>query len=55
MPEVIYNNDTRYPGPKTYGAPSSISGLPTQEELDAFPRMFSWGELKAIVREWELP
>jgi len=51
MQPVIYNDDTRYPGPSLYPPPSYITGIPSQVEFDAFPRMFTWGELKGIVRE----
>jgi hypothetical protein len=34
-----------------YGVPDFISGTPTQAELDAQPRLFSWGELKEIISE----
>ncbi|ORX35857.1 hypothetical protein BD324DRAFT_629285 [Kockovaella imperatae] len=54
MEAVIYNGDTRYPGPKVHPPPAHIKGIPTQAELDAFPRMFTWGELKAIVRSGDL-
>ncbi|WWC59817.1 uncharacterized protein I303_102379 [Kwoniella dejecticola CBS 10117] len=47
--EVIYLNDRRYPGPNADEASKDIEGLPTQEELDAYPRMFTWGELKDII------
>jgi hypothetical protein len=52
IPSVVYQNDHRYPPPNIHQAPESIEGLPTVEELDAFPRMFTWGELKEIVSEW---
>ncbi|ORY30227.1 hypothetical protein BCR39DRAFT_530056 [Naematelia encephala] len=52
--EVIWNSDTRYPGPKVFHPPEEIGGLPTQEELDGFPRMFSWGELKEILQSRDL-
>lgn len=48
---VIYDNDTRYPGPLVHPPPAEITGMPTQSELDAQARMFTWGELKEIVRE----
>lgn len=51
MDQVIYNNDTRYPGPAAHPPPEYIHGIPTRAELDAYPRMFTWGELKEIVRE----
>lgn len=51
MDQVVYNGDTRYPAPPVHPPPSEIGGIPTQAELDAFPRMFTWGELKEIVRE----
>jgi hypothetical protein len=51
MAQVIYNGDTRYPAPPAYAPPAGIGGIPTQAELDAFPKMFTWGELKEIVRE----
>ncbi|ODN85100.1 hypothetical protein L202_00923 [Cryptococcus amylolentus CBS 6039] len=54
MSEVVYNNDTRYPGPLSYTAPPEVTGLPTQAELDAYPRMFTWGELKEIIRSGDL-
>lgn len=47
--DIIYNGDTRYPGPSLYLPPREIEGLPTQEELDGFGRMFSWAEVKEIV------
>jgi hypothetical protein len=31
--------------------PEDVKGLPTQAELDAQARMFTWGELKEIIRE----
>jgi len=52
MSEVIYNNDRRYPGPEAYPLPDMISGAPTQAELDAQPRLFTWGELKEIISEY---
>ena len=54
MQEVVYNKDRRYPGPKAHPPPAHIKGIPTQDELDAFPRMFTWGELKAVVSESDL-
>ncbi|WVW78067.1 hypothetical protein I302_100018 [Kwoniella bestiolae CBS 10118] len=49
MSEVFYLNDRRYPGPRAHDASAEITGLPTQEELDAYPKMFTWGELKDII------
>jgi hypothetical protein len=49
--EVVYCGDTRYPGPAYYPAPPEITGTPSQAELDAHPRLFTWGELKEIIRE----
>ncbi|WVN87413.1 uncharacterized protein L203_102592 [Cryptococcus depauperatus CBS 7841] len=54
MPNVIYNNDLRYPGPPEYPASEGILGLPTQTELDGYPRMFTWGELKEIIQGGQL-
>lgn len=51
MGEVVWNGDERYPGPEVYGLPDFISGTPTHAELDAQPRLFSWGELKEIISE----
>lgn len=51
MDQVVYNGDTRYPGPKPHPPPAFIKGIPSQQELDAYPRMFTWGELKEIIRE----
>lgn len=48
---IIYDDDTRYPGPNVHPPPEYITGIPTQRELDAQARMFTWGELKGIVRE----
>lgn len=48
---VVYDDDHRYPGPPAHPPPSYITGIPTQGELDAQARMFTWGELKEIVRE----
>ena len=52
MLRVIYNHDLRYPGPAIFLPPAFIIGIPSQEELDAYPRMFTWGELKEIVCEF---
>lgn len=54
MQPVIYDADERYPGPSTYPPPEYVAGIPIQAELDAYPRMFTWGELKGIIRELEL-
>ncbi|WWD15625.1 hypothetical protein CI109_100047 [Kwoniella shandongensis] len=54
MSEVVYANDTRYPGPKSHPAPANVTGLPTQAELDAYPRLFTWGELKEIIMTGQL-
>ncbi|OCF40891.1 hypothetical protein I317_05341 [Kwoniella heveanensis CBS 569] len=54
MTEVIYHNDRRYPGPTYHPASEDITGLPTQEELDAYPRMFTWGELKQTIVDGRL-
>lgn len=51
---LIYLDDHRYPGPAAHPPPGFITGLPSQAELDAFPRMFTWGELKGIVRSNKL-
>ena len=48
---VVYDDDDRYPGPTIHPPPDHIQGIPTQAQLDAFPRMFTWGELKEIVCE----
>ena len=48
---IIYDDDTRYPGPDVHPPPGYITGIPTQRELDAQARMFTWGELKGIVGE----
>lgn len=52
--EVVYCGDTRYPGPASYPVPEGVEGVPTQAELDAHPRLFTWGELKEIIRECAL-
>lgn len=49
--QVLYDGDDRYPGPSVHPPPPDITGMPTQAELDAQARMFTWGELKEIVRE----
>ncbi|WVQ80115.1 hypothetical protein IAT38_002216 [Cryptococcus sp. DSM 104549] len=54
MSEVVYCDDRRYPGPATHPAPPDITGTPTQAELDAYPRMFTWGELKQIIMGGDL-
>jgi hypothetical protein len=46
---IVYDNDTRYPGPLVHPPPGYIKGIPTQAELDAQARMFTWGELKEII------
>lgn len=54
MEEPRYLNDHRYPGPATHPPPAQVHGLPTQAELDAYPRMFTWGELKEIIYTGDL-
>ncbi|EIW70968.1 hypothetical protein TREMEDRAFT_73151 [Tremella mesenterica DSM 1558] len=54
MSEIIYLDDKRYPGPETFPAPSYVKGIPTQEELDSLPRMFTWGELKDFIKDGSL-
>ncbi|WRT64469.1 uncharacterized protein IL334_001401 [Kwoniella shivajii] len=54
MSEVIYLSDRRYPGPDSHAASRDIQGLPTQAELDSYPRMFTWGELKDIIVSGQL-
>lgn len=49
MSEVVWNNDRRYPGPEVHPLPEYIKGVPTQPELDAMPRLFTWGELKEMI------
>lgn len=51
----MYLDDKRYAGPACHPPPAEVKGLPTQRELDAFPRMFTWGELKDIIRELHRP
>jgi hypothetical protein len=49
---VTYLNDTRYPGPEPYPPPAELEGLILLvEEVEACPRLFTWGELKEIVSE----
>lgn len=54
MQEPRYLDDARYPGPATYPPPAQVRGLPTQAELEAYQRMFTWGDLKEIVFTGEL-
>jgi hypothetical protein len=54
MSIVTYLSDTRYPGPPSHPPPAFIEGIPTQADLDAYPRMFTWGELKEIIRGGKL-
>ncbi|WWD00940.1 hypothetical protein V866_007878 [Kwoniella sp. B9012] len=54
MSQVTYLDDTRYPGPSIHEASAEIAGLPTQEELDAYPRMYTWGELKEVIVSGQL-
>lgn len=54
MSEVVYCNDNRYPGPEVHPIPDFIGGTPSQAELDAQPRLFTWGELKEIISECSL-
>ncbi|KAL7420630.1 hypothetical protein Q5752_004581 [Cryptotrichosporon argae] len=51
---VLYADDRRYPGPIAHPAPPTVTGLPTQAELDAHPRLFTWGELKGIICSGDL-
>lgn len=50
-PDVVWNGDRRFPGPRVHALPAYISGVPTQAELDAHPRLFTWGELKEMLGE----
>ena len=52
--KVVYDDDHRYPRPTAHTPPGHITGITTQSELDAQARMFTWGELKEIVRESSL-
>lgn len=52
---IIYDDDTRYPGPAVHPPPEYITGIPTQRELDAQARMFTWGELKEIISKSSTP
>jgi hypothetical protein len=52
---MIYDGDTRYPGPQVHPPPEYITGIPTQQELDAQARMFTWGELKEVIRKSSWP
>ena len=54
MTEVRYLDDHRYPGPPTYPLPNHITGTPSQAELDAEARMFTWPELREIIRSGRL-
>lgn len=41
----------KYPAPKVYEAPEDIKKtLPTEEDLDDLVPLFTWGELKEIIR-----
>lgn len=51
--DLVYADDTRYPPPAVHPPPDVIQGLPTQKELDSYPRLFSWGELKDIICGWD--
>lgn len=48
---LYFKGDKRYPAPTVFPVPEIIKGIPTQEDLDAHPRLFTWGELKEIIRE----
>lgn len=42
----------KYPAPKVFEAPEDIKKtLPTEEDLADLVPLFTWGELKEIVRE----
>ncbi|CAK9780592.1 hypothetical protein CC85DRAFT_329197 [Cutaneotrichosporon oleaginosum] len=51
---TIWDNDTRYPAPAAFELPPFITGVPSQAELDAQPRLFTWGELKDVIQSGEL-
>ncbi len=46
---TIWGDDTRYPAPSAFELPPHVAGVPTQAELDAQPRLFTWGELKDFI------
>ncbi|OCF53979.1 hypothetical protein L486_08536 [Kwoniella mangroviensis CBS 10435] len=54
MSQVTFLDDARYPGPSIHEASAEIAGLPTQDELDAYPRMYTWGELKEVIVSGQL-
>lgn len=54
MQEIRYLSDARYPGSRAHRLPAHIKGTPTQAELDAEARMFTWCELKDIIRSGRL-
>ncbi|CED83152.1 Protein of unknown function DUF3605 [Phaffia rhodozyma] len=41
-------------GPKLHPAPSDIEGLPTKEDIESYPVMFTWEELKKIIKIGDL-
>ncbi|GMK53531.1 hypothetical protein CspeluHIS016_0101170 [Cutaneotrichosporon spelunceum] len=50
----IWDSDTRYPAPEAFELPSFIEGVPTQAEFDAQPRLYTWGELKDVIKSGKL-
>lgn len=52
MKDIVWNGDKRYPGPKAYLLPDFIKGVPSQDEIEAMPDMFTWGEIKEQIREY---
>ncbi|WVN87411.1 uncharacterized protein L203_102590 [Cryptococcus depauperatus CBS 7841] len=50
---IQYINDTRYPGPKVHPATDKV-GIPPLAELDAYPRLFTWGEIKDIIQKGDI-
>ncbi|WVQ80946.1 hypothetical protein IAT38_003053 [Cryptococcus sp. DSM 104549] len=51
---IIYLNDHRYPGPAVHPVPPFIAGIPKQEEIDFYPKLVIWGELKRAIMAGEL-
>ncbi|KAJ9121519.1 hypothetical protein QFC22_002137 [Naganishia vaughanmartiniae] len=42
------------PGPTLFPPPPEITGIPTKAELDAYPRLNTWEQLKDIIARCEL-
>lgn len=45
------SQEHKYLAPEAFPAPEYLKGLPTEDELDDSTVLFTWGELKNIIKK----